>query len=694
MTQNIKQFSSYIILFALLITKIGIGQVVSPSEKSQKPNIIFILTDDLGYGDVGVFFQNQRREENDKSKAWMYTPNLDKMASEGAILTQHYAAAPVCAPSRASLLLGQSQGHANVRDNQFDKALEDNYTVGNVMQMLGYQTIAIGKWGLQGKPELESQPYHWPASPLNRGFDTFFGYTRHKDGHEHYPEEGLYDGKKEVYENNQVKTSGFEKCYTGDLWTAKAKQYIIDHHKGKEKDKPFFMYLAYDTPHAVLELPTQAYPYGYGLHGGIKWLGSEGKMINTATGVPDTWMDPIYANATYDDDNNPKTPEVSWPDVYKRYATITKRIDHQIQDILQLLKDLGIDKETLVVFTSDNGPSKESYIKNEPYKPNFFESFGPYDGIKRDVWEGGVKEPTIVYWPGTIKEGTIINDASISYDWMSTFTDITGFDTPVRSDGTSLLPSLTGEGNQKKSNIYIEYFHKGKTPNYPEFEPMHRDRLRKQMQMIRLGDTVAIRYNIQSSKDDFEIYNIKEDPKQAHDLNKTFDLKELQKDLKVKVLQMRIPNASAPRPYDIERVPSNSAKPTEKGWQVVKYNNNAPWISNPSDLAFEKSLTTNLDGFRTNSIMFEGYLKVPEDGNYTFNLQASGKAFLRIHDIALIDEDYDYTGEIKNEKIRLAKGYHKIKLYFKKVAGKHPEIKLSWSKTGNKLEEVSLSVFN
>ena len=311
------------------------------------------------------------------------------MAANGATMPQHYCAAPVSAPSRASIMLGVSQGHANVRDNEFDKALEDNYTVGNVLQKAGYTTAAIGKWGLQGL----GKDTNWPAHPLNRGFDYYYGYMRHKDGHEHYPKEGLYDGLKEVWENRTEVSKDLDKCYTGDLWTAVAKRWIVDHEKGNDANKPFFMYLAYDTPHAVLELPTQAYPEGGGLKGGMQWLGTPGQMINTASGKVDSWVHPDYVNATWDDDNNPATPEVTWPDTYKRQATIVRRIDSEVGDLIQLFKDLRIDSNTLIVFTSDNGPSNESYLPKNfvPNNPDFFNSFGPFDGIKRDCWEGGTK---------------------------------------------------------------------------------------------------------------------------------------------------------------------------------------------------------------------------------------------------------------------------------------------------------------
>ena len=151
----------------------------------------------MGYGDVGAFFQNARAAAHNRAKPSEYTPQLDKLAAEGVQMRQHYCPAPVCAPSRASLMLGVTQGHANVRDNQFDKALANNHTLASVLRQAGYATVAVGKWGLQGAGR---NPTEWPAYPTKRGFDYFFGYARHKDGHEHYPKEGLYDGPKEVWD--------------------------------------------------------------------------------------------------------------------------------------------------------------------------------------------------------------------------------------------------------------------------------------------------------------------------------------------------------------------------------------------------------------------------------------------------------------------------------------------------------------
>ncbi|RAV28107.1 sulfatase-like hydrolase/transferase [Sinomicrobium soli] len=643
----------------------------------EKPNIIFILTDDLGYGDIGVFFQNERKKQGDKSEPWLQTPYLDAMAGDGARLTHHYTAAPVCAPSRASILLGVNQGHSNVRDNQFDKALEDNYTVANVLKQTGYRTVAIGKWGLQGK----GKGPRWPAHPLKRGFDNFYGYIRHRDGHEHYPKEGIYRGPMEVYDDYNNVADDLDKCYTGDLFTARAKKYITDHQENHAGD-PFFMYLAYDTPHAVLELPTQAYPEGRGLKGGLQWLGTPGEMINTASGEVDSYMDPVYESATWDDDKNPDTPEVPWPDTYKRYAAVNKRIDDQVGDLIQLLKDLEIDRNTLVIFTSDNGPSRESYLPKEEYAeytPEFFNNFAYFDGIKRDTYEGGLRTSTIAFWPGTIPAGSVINSPSISYDWLPTFAEAAGVTAPVRTDGVSLLPSLTGKGKQQESKIYVEYFHPGKTPAYAEFGKNHQNTRRKQMQMIRLGDMVGVRYNITDAEDDFNIYNVVDDPAQRNDLaGKHTDL---QRQMKARVLQMRRTDTSAPRTYDKALVPAVTGKSLEKGLMARSYQNDLPWIpAVPGDAVSE--VRVNDPGevqFGENLVCLEGYINIPEDGTYRFSADTDKKCFMRIHDIAVIDRDFN-GDKAREYEVNLSKGNHPVKLY---ITGEGPvsgkELQLKWA---------------
>ncbi len=691
-----KNYSVILALFIVISFPAYIsGQSSKQQAKPKQPNIIFILTDDLGYGDLGVFFQNQRKKASDRSEPWTSTPNIDRLAASGALLPQHYCAAPVCAPARASLLLGRHQGHANVRDNQFDKALDNNHTIASVLRTAGYTTSTFGKWGLQGA----GNPPDWPAHPLNRGFDYYMGMIRHADGHEHYPKEGVYRGAKQVWENRTNIADKLDKCYTADLWTAATKKWIIDFEKENNSVKPFFIYLAYETPHAVIELPTQAYPAGGGLKGGMQWLGEPGHMINTASGKVDSYFHPDYANATYDHDKNKSTPEAAWPDVYKRYATSVRRIDDGVGDIMQLLKDLKIDNNTLVIFSSDNGPSIESYLK-EDYAPTFFNSFGPFDGIKRDVWEGGVRVPTIAAWPGHIPAGRIVNTPSGVHDWLPTLANAAGVTAPANTDGVSLLPSLTGVGKQRNSTIYIEYFNNLSTPKFEEFAQQHRGRKRNQMQVIRFGDTVGVRYDIKSGKDNFEIYNVAEDPQEIKNLANEPGMEVVQNKMKERVLQVRMPDTSAPRPYDNDLVPAVSIRKTEGGIRWKAYTGNFPWLPDAATLATSESgLADKPDvsvSKRTNNgvLLFEGYLKIPADGQYTFTIKAGAGALLRIHDATVIDADFGYVAlSNKAGTIRLQAGLHPFRLYYSLKTGTNPLLNLEWDGPGINKQKIAANVF-
>jgi len=664
-----KHLSSCTLVLFLLLAVSVYGQT------KEQPNIIFILVDDLGYGDVGVFFQNERKALNDPSEPWIMTPKLDKMANEGAMLTHHYTAAPVCAPSRASILMGVSQGHAHVRDNQFDKEIGNNYTVADVLKSVGYKTVAIGKWGLQGTGDGPD----WPAHPLKKGFDHYFGYIRHVDGHEHYPVEGIYRGSKEVYDDYEV-VEGLDKCYTGDLFTAKAKEYIISHQKDNA-GQPFFMYLAYDTPHAVIELPTQEYPKGSGLKGGMKWLGTSGQMINTASGEVDSYIHPEFANATYDHDKDPTTVEQPWPTTYQRYATVNRRIDDQVGDLIQLLNDLSIAENTLVVFTSDNGPSQESYLPEEyvDYTPEFFNSFAHFDGIKRDLYEGGLRTATVAYWPSHIKKGTVVAAPSISYDWMATFADASGASAPIRTDGVSLLPSLTGNGKQDPSNIYVEYFQGGKVPDYAEFSEPRRNKMRGQMQMIRKGNFVGVRYDIQHQEDDFEIYEVSEDPQQGNNL--AIQKSELQEEFKSIVLRSRMADVEAPRPYDSALVPALANTKVKEGLVATTYQVESDWI--PSVYGHPKTEKTvnfpavengNGDG---NLQVWKGYIEVPKSGKYTlFAENKDAQFFMRIHSISVLDGN-NGTEFSPQGIVYLEAGNHPVELYLLKKS-EAASFELSW----------------
>ncbi len=698
-----KIIQKILFLVAVLFFAYGCNNEIKRSKRSAgKPNIIFVLVDDMGYGDLGVLFQNQRAKKGDRSELWAFTPNLDNMAASGALLTNQYCPAPVCAPSRASFLSGRSQGHSTVRDNQFDKALDDNYTIASVLKSAGYTTAAFGKWGLQGGGEKDPDKTDWPAHPLNRGFDHFLGYMRHRDGHEHYPKEGVYRGKKEVWLNRTNIADGLDKCYTADLWTAGAKKWISEQVNAKGESKPFFVFLAFDTPHAVMELATQPYPKGGGLKGGLQWLDKPGHMINTASGEVDSWTYPDYANATYDDDKDPATPEVAWPKVYQRYASAVRRVDDAVGDIMQLLKDLCIDDNTMIVFSSDNGPSNESYLPKsyKPNNPSFFRSFGPFDGIKRDCLEGGVRMPVVVYWPGHIKKGTVVDAPSISYDWLPTFLEMANMPKPAIMDGVSLIPSLTGKGRQQKSSIYVEYKVGGRTPNYDDFAPQHRGRKRNQMQVIRYGNYVGVRYDIKSAEDDFEIYDILKDPQQLNDLASKEGMEELQEKMKAGVLQVRVPNKSAPRPYDNTPIPAESVDNLKSGLSYGIYTEDFPWVPDVSTFVSDRvgviaKPDLNILACKGgNVVLLNGYLNAPEDGGYTFAVTIDGKATLRIHKALVVDADFGYQPMSQQTgKIYLKAGMHPFRLTCLLNDGEKKDLKFMWAKGDSPLEEIPSTSF-
>ncbi len=660
---------------------------------SPPPNIIFILVDDLGYGDWGPLYQSQRATQGDRNRPWHMTPTLDRMAAEGMLLPHHYCSASVCAPSRASLLLGVHQGHANVRDNQFDKALEDNHTIPTVLKQAGYKTAAIGKYGLQGNAK--KNPPDWPAHPNRRGFDEYYGYIRHGDGHEHYPKNGIHKGPKEVWHNDQEVSAGLDNCYTTDLFTARAKLFLAEHSRSQPAT-PFFMYLAYDTPHAVLSLPTGPYPAGGGTAGGLQWLGKSGAMINTANGTPDSYYHPDYVNATWDHDKNPATAEVAWPDVQKRYASLVRRIDDCVDDLFQTLRDLNYDDNTLVVFSSDNGPSLESYLK-EDYAPTFFDSFGPFDGTKRDLWEGGVRVGAIARWPSRIKAGTSSQDwATTSWDWLPTFADAAGLPPPARSDGVSLVPLLTGTGKQPPSTVYVEYFQNGKTPNYDEFVADRRQRKRNQMQLFRAGNLVGVRYDIKSHDDDFEIYDIVADPGQRTNL--AFNKADLQVLMKSQVLRLRRPSSEAPRPYDGQPVPALELAKSAPGLEWQFFAGNFPWVPSTVGMTATASGTSRhwnepvATEKQAGLVVYRGLLDIAQTGEYQLYFSCDTKSLMRIHQATVIDADAGYrAGEEIAAMISLEAGLHPFTIATLQESDQPPMIRLQCSGSGIPRREIAVN---
>lgn len=645
--------------------------VALSADPARRPNVLLILVDDLGYGDVGVLFQNARAAQQDRRLPNFVTPRLDTLARDGMVLRQHYAAAPVCAPSRASLLAGRTQGHASVRDNQFDKALRETVTVGAVLQHAGYATAAIGKWGLQGGPadanpprnrsaeERQAMRRQWTGFPTQRGFDYYFGFVRHRDGHFHYPKE---DGR-EVWENDREVSDGLDLCYATDLFTARAKQWIVEHRAARPQ-QPFFLYLAYDTPHAVLVNPPCAYPEGGGLRGGVQWTGRPGAMINTATGVVDAWMHPDFADATWDHDGDPATAEHPWPDVQRRYANLVRRIDDGVGDLLQLLDDLGIAENTLVIFTSDNGPSQESYLP-EAFHPDFFQGFGPFGGIKRDLLEGGVQVPTLVRWPAAVPPGTASDHPSGQWDWLATLAEAAGVAVPAACDGISLLPVLTGRSAAVEGLVYSEYFNPQRTPGYLAFAPTHRRRQRDQMQLILLDGFKGLRYQVQSADDDFEIYDLANDPAEATNLAGRPEMAELQRRMKARVLQVRRPDPAAARPYDAAFVPALTRAPSPTGalaWS--RYAGEWPWLPDlrrlhAVDDGTLTSLETELPPVPTSgAVAITGAVLIPADDDYVFTVGGHGDAMLFLHDIRVLDASAESHGTV-----RLAAGWHPLRFY-------------------------------
>ncbi|MDP6860708.1 MAG: sulfatase-like hydrolase/transferase [Verrucomicrobiales bacterium] len=616
---------------------------------AEKPNIIFILTDDLGYGDVGVLFQKQREGVQIK------TPELDQMAMNGTIMNRHYCPAPICAPSRASLITGMHQGHSNVRNMQFDKAIEDNWNFANTLQKAGYYTIHLGKYGLQGWGH---SPEKWAGYPTKRGFDYFYGYVRHVDGHQHYPanfwklgDNKSHQQKKQVWENNTEVSAGLDKCYTTDLWTAKAKQMIIEETKNNPK-RPFFMYLAYDTPHAALQLPTVAYPGGKGVNGGLKWLGRSGKMINTAEGTIDHYRDPHYTDK-------------DMTDLAERFATSITRIDHCVGDLLQTLKDLKIDKNTIVIFSSDNGPHRESYIKGKRWSPSVFQSAGKFKGSKGSSYEGGLRVPTFAWGPSRIKAGQKSNAPSQFHDWMATFCDYAGVNAPARIDGVSLVPTLNQVGKQKKGIVYVEF---------------------NNQQGLYLDGYKGLRMKATGHAVDFEIFNTLDDGPESKNLAGTnVNFNRLQKRMKNEVLRIRMPNKHAKKSYDGELVPGLdiSKKNLRNGVGVKTYLGKWDWVPEFTQMSseassFEKNIDVeSLPAEKNAGLLFSGYIHIPEPGDWKFHCEASGGLIFKIHNKLVIDGDYKYDGTEISTTLKLDQGIHPYRLYYKTSSNK-PSLGLQW----------------
>jgi arylsulfatase A-like enzyme len=371
---------------------------------SQQPNIIYIMADDLGYGDLGCYGQSKIK-----------TPNIDRMAQEGMRFLDHYSGSTVCMPSRASLLTGMDMGHATVRGNPtWTKSglpvnlSHNDVTVADELKRAGYKTAIIGKWGLA---EGDNFKKHLPSE---HGFDYFFGYRSHGDAHHYYWDTLFYNKEPFIVEGNNYKTKTGK--YTHDLFVDSTLAYI---HRNRQN--PFFLYVAFTLPHYELTVPEDSkQPY--------QQLGWPEKKMNTKGGYK------------HDAEGN------------TAYAGMVSRMDRDMGRILNTLKHLGIDKNTLVIFTSDNGPEYD--------KGSFFESNGQLRGGKRELYEGGIRAPFIVWYPATIKAGTTTEHISAFWDFLPTACDLAGIKPSSKNiNGISYLPTLIGQPSKQKKHdlLYWEF---------------------------------------------------------------------------------------------------------------------------------------------------------------------------------------------------------------------------------------------
>lgn len=663
---------------------------VPAAADTQRPNVILILMDDMGWGDLPSY-QDQRMKEGFPA---MDNPGLRMLAREGMTLTRHYSSAPLCAPARASLFTGVHQGHAKViRDRSFDLPIEQAPTLGTVMQAAGYKTALIGKWGIGGGTEHAGSPQESTAYPTKRGFDYYFGYLDHVSGHHHYPKEDpnpISPTKKSgIWDGNKCVTGDCDKAYSVDLLTARAKQWIMDTHRQNPR-KPFFLALTHTAPHSQLQIPTGPYPEGRGVKGGVQWVGKPHKLINTAEGKINSYIYPRYA-------------EKKWPIAQKRYATMIARLSDSFEDLIQTLKDLNIDKNTVIIMTSDNGPHDEG-----GQNPQFFRNYGPFEGIKQDAWEGGFRVPAIVRWPGRIPAGSSSDHPSQFHDWMATLAAIGGVRAPFRSDGVSLLPTLLNQENQPDSRLYMEYSAKKSrskttTPAYQDFHPSRRNAARGEEQMVYIGKYKGVRTNIQSHADLFEIYDTVRDPAERHDLKDTPEGKKMQSLMHDKVLRMRriydythpARGTFAQRPYDTEPVPA--LRKEEMPGNLLPLEESSSQGVRRKDGSMKRVL----------------YLNIPETGNYVFFLKTpvkkGAKAFVRLHDAHLLDAEYGYNpgtevsssmgegttegdaGKTGRKPIPLEKGWHPLMVETEGFSGLPT---LFWQKEGGKKEAISNSALH
>jgi arylsulfatase A-like enzyme len=412
------------------------GTALRAASVALPPNIVFILADDLGYGDLGCYGQQTIR-----------TPRLDRMASEGVRFTQAYAGTTVCAPSRCSLMTGMHTGHARIRGNDRYPLKPEDQTVAEVLRAAGYHTALIGKWGL-GDPGTT-------GAPCEQGFDEFFGYADQLHAHNYYPTFLWRNDHKvplpNVVPNEDKVGAGVATsrvAYSHDLFANEAIAFLE-----RNRDRPFFLYLAFTLPHANNEARKQ---------------GME---------VPSD--EPYGAE--------------SWPQPEKNKAAMISRLDRDVGRVLDTLQELQLDSRTIVFFASDNGPHREGGVD-----PAFFRSSGPLRGIKRDLYEGGIRVPMIVRWPGRIRPGHVSQQVLAFWDFLPTAAALAGLKAPEGVDGVSMLPALLGSGSvAPRRYLYWEFHENGSK------------------QAIRWKDWKAVRLG---PGEPLDLYDLRRDPSEWYNV--------------------------------------------------------------------------------------------------------------------------------------------------------------------------------
>ena len=435
--------------FLFLIFLLVITFKLSAQQLKGKPNVIFILADDLGYGDLGCYGQQK-----------IQTPNIDELAKEGIRFTQFYAGTSVCAPSRASLLTGLHTGHTAVRGNmgmepegQFPIP-DSAFTIAEMFKKAGYTTGDFGKWGLG--------PVGSSGDPIKQGFDSFYGYNCQSLAHDYFPDH-LWNNDLRVDLPNTIDN---QTSYAGDLIQQKALDFITSN-----KSKPFFLYLSYTLPHAALQLPEN----DPRLTSYKKLFNEDAKPIKTGDGKG--YQPQAYPHAAY--------------------AAMVQRLDDYVGQVVGQLKKLGLDKNTLIVFTSDNGPHKEG-----GNTPEFFNSNGGYRGIKRDLYEGGIRVPMIMRWPAMIEKGKTSNQTGAFWDFLPTFAELVQQPLKTKVDGISIMPTIISKGNQQQHEYFYWEFHENGG-----------------RQAVRMGEWKGVRLNVRQNPDgDIQLYHLRNDPYETKDL--------------------------------------------------------------------------------------------------------------------------------------------------------------------------------